>query len=346
MMSATGVKTAADLQVQRGSQAAEDTRLDSSRQFDCFIGVSSHIAELKDFISVQATISHPTLLIGERGLRQEQIARALRQASDLRKEPFFAVNARALNEDALRQLLFGPRGMLESTPRGTIYINELTGLPPLLLQRFAAYIEEQRWRARSGQALTQHLVFATEYDSSARAVENRLAYSLIEQLRSSSFQLKPLRERSEDIPYLAVHLATRIANRLGKSSHEITPEAMDMLMVYEWKQNIDELEAALENAIVNTPPPRIDETLLPGRVRHATLSAIPPDGIDLPRIVDDYERSIIETALRQTSGNQTKAARLLGLRVQTLNMKLKRFAELNKPAATVELAMLPSGATR
>src|SRR6266511_3328884 len=82
---------------------------------------------------------------------------------------------------------------------------------------------------------------------------------------------------------------------------------------------------------------RIDETLLPARVRHATLRVIPPDGVDLPRIVDEFERSIIETALRQTSGNQTKASQLLGLRVQTLNMKLKRFAELNRP-----LTNLPS----
>lgn len=346
MISGTDVKTTAGWQTQRGSQVAEGARPDSSRQFDCFIGVSPHIAELKDFISVQATVSHPTLIVGERGLRQEQIARALHQSSALRQEPFFAVNARALNEDTLHQLLFGPRGMLENTSRGAIYVNDLTGLPTLLQQRFAAYIEEQRWRTRSGRTITQRLIFATEYDSSARSTENRLAFGLIEQLRSSSFQLKPLRERSEDIPYLAIHLAARIARRLGKSAHKITSEAMDMLMFYEWKQNIDELEAVLENAIANTPPPRIDETLLPDRVRHAALRAIPPDGVDLPRIVDDYERSIIEAALRQTSGNQTKAARLLGLRVQTLNTKLKRFAELNKPvAATVELAMLPTRAT-
>jgi DNA-binding protein Fis len=65
-------------------------------------------------------------------------------------------------------------------------------------------------------------------------------------------------------------------------------------------------------------------------VRYATLKAIPTHGIDLPQMVDGYERGLIETALRQTNGNQTKAAQLLGLRVQTLNMKLKRFAEQNQ----------------
>jgi len=306
-------------------------------QFECFIGVGARIAELKEFVSAKAALSQPVLIVGERGLRQEQVARALHQASERRERPFFAVNAHGLSEDALDHLLFGSGGAMEAIKGGTIYINELIGLPLLAQQRLAVYLEEQRSPRAIRREVRPRLVFAADDDNAARTAENRLAFGLAEQLRSSSFRLKPLRERSEDIPYLARRLAARIADRLGKGAHEITPEAMDMLMLYEWKRNIDELEAALESAIANTPPPRIDETLLPDRVRHATLRAIPPDGVDLPRIVADYERSIIETALRQTSGNQTKAARLLGLRVQTLNMKLKRFAELNRP-----LSNLPS----
>src|SRR5262249_19021890 len=213
-------------------QLAEAERAAPSPQFDCFIGVSAHLTELKEFIRGQAAGHQPALLIGERGLRQEQIARALHLASEHREQPFFAVNTKALDEDTLCQLLFGPRGMLENMRRGAIYVNELTGLPAVVQQRFAAHIEEQRWRARSGRRPAQRLIFATEYDRASRNAENRIAHGLIEQLRA---------------------------------------------------------------------------------------------------VVGDYERSLFETALRQTGGNQTKAGRLLGLRVQTLNMKLKRFAELNKP---------------
>jgi DNA-binding NtrC family response regulator len=312
-------------------QLAEAKRDVPTPQFDCFIGVSAHLTELKEFINVQAMSLQPALLIGERGLRQEQIARALHQASDNQDQPFFAINARALGEDALHQLLFSPRGMIEKMRHGSIYVNELTGLPSLLQQRFAACIEEQRWGARSGRKPAQRLIFATEYDPASRNAENRLAYGLIEQLRASSFRLKPLRERSEDIPYLVKQLASRIARRLGKEEHEITNEAMQALVEYGWERNIDELESVIESMLANAPPPRIDENLLPDRIRYASLRTIPPTGIDLSVVVDDYERSLIETALRQTGGNQTKAGRLLGLRVQTLNMKLKRFAELNKP---------------
>lgn len=300
-------------------------------QYECFVGVSTNVAGLKQFISVQATQHQPTLLISERGLRQEQVARVLHQASENWAQPFFAVNAHSLDSESLHSLLFGHRGMIETCENGTIYVNELTRLPALLQQRFAAYIEELRWRGHSGKTNGQkngpRLIFATEWNPTEMKVENRIAYGLVELLRSSSFTIKPLRERSEDVPYLANHLLTRIIKRLNKGPHEITPAAMKMLADYAWDGNIDELEAALESAVNSTKPQQIDDSLLPSRVRYAALKAIPTSGIDLPQMVDDFERNLIETALRQTNNNQTKASALLGLRVQTLNMKLKRFKE-------------------
>lgn len=295
--------------------------------YECFIGVSTNVAALKQFISVQAAAHTPTLIIGERGLRQEQIARVLHSASENSAQPFFAVNAHSLDSEALHNLLFGPRGMIETCERGTIYINELTRLPALLQQRFAAHIEEQRWRAHSGRSNGPRLIFATEWNPTEMKAENRIAYGLVELLRPSGFTIKPLRERSEDIAYLARHLAGRIAKRLNKGPHEIAPGALKMLSDYPWEGNIDELEAALESAIAATQPQQIDETLLPSRIRYSALKSIPASGIDLPQLVDDFERGLIETALRQTGNNQTKASALLGLRVQTLNMKLKRFKE-------------------
>src|SRR5262245_55490524 len=114
----------------------------SWRQFECFIGVSASVTEMKEFVGAQAALSPPVLLAGERGLRPEQIARALHQAGERREQPFFAVNARCLTGDALDHLLFGSRGAMEAIKSGTIYINELIGLPALAQQRLAVYIEE------------------------------------------------------------------------------------------------------------------------------------------------------------------------------------------------------------
>jgi DNA-binding NtrC family response regulator len=296
-------------------------------QYECFIGVSTNVVALKQFISVQAVQRQPTLLIGERGLRQEQVARVLHQAGQNWAQPFFAVNAHSLDSEALHSLLFGSRGMIESCSDGTIYVNELTHLPALVQQRFAAHIEEQRWRAHSGKQSGPRLIFATEWNPGQMTAENRIGYGLVELLRPTSFTIKPLRERSEDIPYLARHLTEKIVRRLNKGPHEISVGSLKMLSDYFWEGNTDELEAALESAIVNTPPQQIDESLLPTRIRYSALKTIPSAGIDLPQMVDEFERNLIETALRQTSNNQTRASALLGLRVQTLNMKLKRFKE-------------------
>ena len=305
-------------------------RVVSLQDYECFLGVSSNVTELKEFVSVQASQWQPTLLIGERGLRQEKVARALHQASEYWAQPFFAVNAHGLSSDALDALLFGPQGVMETFQHGTIFINELVSLPLLLQQRFAVYLEEQRWRTRATQANQQRLIFSTECNPAEMNASNRIAFGLIEMLRPSSFMLKPLRERSEDIPYLASRLVEGLTLKLNKGAHDISPMAMKMLTEYFWERNIDELEEVLESAIARTAPHQLDESLLPTRIRYATFKSIPASGIDLPQMVDDYERSLIETALSQTNGNQTKASQLLGLRVQTLNMKLKRFAEQQK----------------
>lgn len=305
-------------------------RIIPESSYECFIGLSSNVQSLKEFIAVRATHSQPALIIGDRGLRQEKIARALHEAGDHWEQPFFAVNAHRLSSDALHGLLFGPRGIIETIERGTIYINELAGLPIMLQQRFAAYLEEQRWPGRTGRFDHQRLIFSTEISPGDRTAENRLAYGLIEVLKPNSFTVKPLRERSEDIPSLATHLAAGIAKKRNKGSCEITPEAMRLLIDYTWEGNIDELESVIEGAIAAVAPQRLDESLLPPRIRHATLKSIPAEGVSLPDIVDDFERTLIQTALRQTGGSQTKASKLLGLRVQTLNMKLKRFSEQNR----------------
>jgi len=299
--------------------------------YECFTGVSQNVAELKSFIGVQAPQTHPVLLIGERGLRQEQIARVLHQASAQWSQPFFAVNAHGLSSDALHNLLFGAHGMIETVKQGTIYINELTSLPLLLQQRFAVYLEEHRWHNRGGNSGRQRLIFASEWNPADRTAENRIAFGLVEMLRPSSFTIKPLRERSEDIQYLVKHLLARVVQRSRKGEHEITPAALHALQEYHWEGNIDELEAVLESAVNCLPPPQIDESVLPSRIRYARLKSLPPEGVDLPQIVDDFERNLIATALSQCGNSQTKASKLLGLRVQTLNMKLKRYADQDRP---------------
>lgn len=289
---------------------------------DWAVGVSAHLRALKEFVVAQSAARQPILLIGERGLRQHEIASALHQANN--RQPFIEINPRRSGPEEMRKTLFGPNGALEADMAGTVFINEFTRLPNLLQQQVAVLLEEQRWRPHTTRP---RLIFSIAEIPASHNPETYLVYELAERLRASSFKLQPLRERSEDIPYLARHLAQNICRRLGKETYELDPATLQALAEYHWPQNIDELEALLESAVTQLPPPRINVELLPPHVRFAALRELPDAGIDLARVIDEFEHTLIATALRQTNNSQTKAARLLGLRIQTLNVKIKRLKE-------------------
>jgi DNA-binding NtrC family response regulator len=300
--------------------------------YDGGAGVSVHLNELQNFLLRTSQQLQPVLLLGEPGLRQEQLARALHRLSANWAEPFLAVNAHGLSETTLHTLLFGAAGhtgMLASARRGTIFVNELTRLSPVLQQRFAVYLEERLWQKH--EPASQRLVLATDEHAVERTTGNRIAYGLIELLRPHSFRLKPLRERSEDIPALATHITQRLAQKLKMGAVELPEATLRVLAGYHWPHNLEELEAVLQASLAQLGTVRIGEDALPEKIRYAQLRTLPASGIDLTKRMEDYERNLLTTALRQTGNSQTKAAKLLGLRVQTLNMKLKRWAEQGRP---------------
>ena len=305
--------------------------VDSVSDYAGGYGDSLHARELQTFVAQAARQVHPVLWLGEAGLREEELARALHRASAQAQQPFLAINAHALNEDALYQLLFGDAaqpGVWQTLPRGTIFINELTRLSPRLHQRLAVYLEERYWLRDTA---TEHrLILATDVNATDIA-ESRIAQGLLELLRPHSFRLRPLRERRADIPVIARELVQRLARQFNRRAVSLTPQTLETLAAYDWPQNLDELEGVLRAALVQIPPPAITAEALPARIRFARLRSLPEDGVDLSQLTDDYERNLLATALRQAGNSQTKAARLLGVRVQTLNMKLKRMAEQGTP---------------
>jgi DNA-binding NtrC family response regulator len=291
---------------------------------ECLIGVSAHVAQLKKFVQAQANRAQPILFVGEPGLRQEQLASATHRLRGLPPDAFYSFSMCAQGSEAIYDRLYGPTGLLETQRAGTIFIEGVADLSNVLQYRLALSIEEQHKRIPAGEPTGWRLIFATEALPKSVA-EGAASHHLLTALQSFRFTLKPLRERSEDLPYLAAHLVENLCRRLDKGAHLLTAKTLKLLCAYPWPGNIDELAAVLESAVTHTPPTEISDELLPQRIRYATLETIPEEGIDLFRVVEDYERFLITTALRQAGEVQTKAARLLGLRVQTLNMKLKRW---------------------
>jgi DNA-binding NtrC family response regulator len=295
----------------------------------CFIGISHYVTQLKEFVAGQALRQQPVLLSGEQGLRREQVARIIHQLSGKPPHSFRAVDARLYSEAALYELLCAPGGLVEACQAGTVFIDEAARLPLPLLYRFAVPLEGLQQRAQSGAVAGPRLILATNESGLEQSARNDAFTNVMAVLQPAVFKLRPLRERSEDIPYLVIYLADRIACRLHKGRHNVSPEALAMLTAYDWEGNIDELENVLESLIAHAPPPEIGETLLPARIRRAKLGKIPEEGINLFQAVEEYERELIAQALRRAGGKQITAAKLLGLRPQTLNMKLKRSQDLS-----------------
>jgi DNA-binding NtrC family response regulator len=295
----------------------------------CFIGISYYVSQLKTFVVGQAARQQPVLLFGEQGLRREQVARAIHQLSEKPSHTFRMVDTRSHSETSLYELLFAPGGLVEACQEGTIFIDEAAKLSLPLLYRFALPLEKLQQRAHPGLPVGPRLILALNESGPEQISKGDPFNQVMAVLQPAVFRLRPLRERSEDIPYLVIYLADRIACRLDKGRHNVSPEVMRMLAAYDWEGNIDELETVLESVIAHTPPPEINETLLPARIHQARLRKIPKAGINLFQAVDEYERELIAQALQQAGGKQSAAAQLLGIRPQTLNTKLKRSHDLN-----------------
>ena len=297
----------------------------SGEQSACFIGVSAHLARLREFVNFQAKGGEPVLLMAERGLRPVEIARAIHSVSERAKLPFLTIQTQSLSATDLHDLLFKPGGVMSGETHGTLYLNGLFELPLLVQQRLAYLVEEHRIQLYAKGRDDRRLIFATGVSPAEMSEMHSPVRGLLDSLRNSTFRLAPLRERTEDLPYLVEHLAAQIVKRLGKGAHKFAPETMQTLADYQWEGNLDELEAVLESSIEQTPPPTVAYESLPPRIREANLIRIPAEGISFFQIVEEYERTLIARALSQTNGHQVRAARLLGLRAQTLNMKLKQF---------------------
>jgi len=298
------------------------------QQHDVCLGVSRQVQALREFIVEQAGRKNPVLLIGGRGQRKKAIAQTIHRCSPHRRLPFLSINTFGIGLEPLHHLLFGAKGVLKSKWQGTVFLNGLVHLLPLTHQHLAIYLGEVAGESNANSLLHPRLVIAAESDGFERTADNRLAASIIEILRPSSFRIPTLHERKEDIPFLIARLMENLSHDLKFGQCQITARAIERLCEYEWPGNFEELESVLKAAIASLPPQIIEPDSLPEYIRDASPQVIPGGGIDLWRIVEEYERSLIETALRQTNGNQTQAAQLLGLKIQTLNMKVSRYAGL------------------
>lgn len=305
------------------------------------IGESAAIRELLEFVSrIAPTRASSILIEGESGSGKELIARRLHRLSPRASREFVAVNCAALPETLLESELFGHekgaftgahsarRGLLEVADGGTLFLDEIGEMPLSLQAKLLRVLEDHTFRRVGGvQDLRVDLrvIAATNRDLKQAIQDKAFRSDLYYRLNVVQIHIPPLRERPEDIPLLAMHFVEVFSRRHNRPIFEISPDAIAWLESYRWPGNVRELRNVIERAVLVEPSRVITvKSLALLRERKGRR----PASFHSPLSLCATERELIELALAKCSGNQTRAAALLGIGRFCLRYRMKKFGLL------------------
>ncbi len=310
------------------------------------VGVSAGMERLKNTIRTVATTASTVLVHGESGTGKELVARAVHACSPRAAEPFVSVNCGAFPETLLESELFGyvkgaftganqnKRGLFEVAHGGTIFLDEISEMTLAMQVKLLRVLQERVVRPVGGTdeiAIDVRVIAATNRDLERAVAEGGFREDLYYRLSVIPVEVPPLRERREDIPLLSNHFLKKYAPAAGKSIARIAPESLRALANYDWPGNVRQLENTIERAVaLETGDTLHVEIPMERRARAAAAafgdsSTIPAEGIDMERYVADIERALIQNALRQSGGVQTKAAEMLKLSYRSFRHLLKKY---------------------
>jgi two-component system response regulator HydG len=315
------------------------------------VGQSPALRATLDIIRQAAPSSATVLLLGESGTGKELFARALHEHSARAAAPFVPINCAAIPETILESELFGyergaftgavqrKEGRIERANGGTLFLDEVGELTPAVQVKLLRFLQEGEIEHLGGTGALRvdcRVVAATNVDLAARVREGKFREDLFYRLNVIQVVLPPLRDRIEDIPLLADHFVARYAAKNGKTIRGLTSAAMEALEAYPWPGNVRELENAIERAVVLSRGPEIDVDDLPESLRAggAARAAGRPGAVEgrtltvpLGTTMEDIELRVIRETLRQTKGDKSLAAQLLGIAARTIYRKLDREKE-------------------
>jgi two-component system response regulator PilR (NtrC family) len=316
-------------------------------RLDRLLGKSPAMQRVFDTLRKTAPGRASVLLIGESGTGKELAARALHELSQRADRPFVAVNCGAIPETLLESELFGhvrgsftgahadKQGLFEAAHSGTLLLDEVAELPVAMQVKLLRVLQERKVKPVGGvteREVDVRIVAATNRDLETEVEKGTFRQDLFYRLDVIRLRLPPLRERREDLPLLVDHFLRKFSAEHGRQVAGVDPETMQALMAYHFPGNVRELENLIERAVILASGDRLTFEAFPtlsglSTVVPSLTSAplVPESGLDLERVVEDFERSIIISALERTGGNRTEAARLLGVSFRSLRYRLSKL---------------------
>jgi two-component system response regulator AtoC len=312
--------------------------------FDGIIGKTPSMQEIFSLIRKVCDFKTTVLVLGESGVGKELIARAIHFNSNRKKAPFIAINCGAVPENLLESELFGhvkgaftdavsdKAGLFEQADGGTLLLDEIGEMPPLLQVKLLRVLQECEVRpvgAGATKKVDVRVVSATSRDLAHDVAESRFREDLYYRLNVFCITVPPLRKRIADIPFLANHFLEKYGERLGKTGVRLSAEALKVFLEYDWPGNVRELENCIERGLVLCDRDQIGVECLPDTLLKGTSCSNAPestdDGLSLKRAAERLEREYIRKALEKTGGNRTQASRILEISHRALLYKLKEY---------------------
>jgi len=320
----------------------------SRNSLENIIGKSPAIEKLKGTIRTVAPTGSTVLIYGESGTGKELVARAVHACSPRTSEPFVSINCGALTETLLESELFGyvkgaftgasqnKRGLFEVATGGTIFLDEISEMSGSMQVKLLRVLQERTIRPVGGTqetAIDVRVIAATNKDLRDMVAAGTFREDLYYRVSVIPLNVVPLRERREDVELLAHHFLKKYAAAAQKSIIRISDESMRLLRNYDWPGNVRQLENTIERAVAleTTEELKIDMEQERPRVRAMAAGAsnghphVSSDGLDLERYIADLERSLIQEALQQSDGVQTRAAELLKVSYRSFRHLLKKY---------------------
>ena len=313
--------------------------------FEDIIGNSEKIVIAKEQAKKVAKTPATVLLRGESGTGKELFAHAIHNESKRKDGPFVSVNCAAIPENTLELELFGysegaffgaksegKTGLIEEADGGTLFLDEIGKMPLSIQAKILRFIETKEFLPVGSTKVKKvdvRIIAATNMDLEGLVKKEKFLADLYFRLNVFPIYLPPLREIKEDIPILVKCISKKIAQQFGRKVDDVSSVAIKYLMSYEWPGNVRELENVIGRAIINM---NINETVLekrhfPTLFLEKTTENYKYEG-SLKSLIEDFERKIIETILKENNGDRTKTAKKLGISLRTLYYKMERYGLL------------------
>ena len=301
------------------------------------IGNSKVMTEIREKIQILAPQTCTVMITGQTGTGKDLVARSLHNLSSRLAGPFVKVNCAAIPKDLMESELFGHQkgaftgalhdkpGLFEQAHGGTIFLDEIGDLPLHLQAKLLQVLEEKTFHrigSNKEVRVDVRVIAATNKDIQAEVQHNRFRADLFYRLNIASIHLPPLREHAEDIPELARHFIAMHCEEMNIPQKSITPDALHLLMDYEWPGNIRELKHRLQEMLIYLQDDQLDAAYV-----NEWLDKTQPESYvkstTLRQARENFERDYIRKALIAHNWDIPKTAEYLGIERTNLYRKMR-----------------------